>query len=418
MSIGYACLTIGVSNTSQKSCIQKNATDEKLMEIISHNLNALENIIDYNKRVNIRLFRISSDIIPFGSSPVNTLKWWELFASQLEQIGEKIKSHGIRVSMHPGQYTVLNSPDEGVMSRAVEDLNYHALFLDCLGVGPENKIILHIGGVYKDKSQAIRRFIKNYQMLSFSVRQRLVLENDDKSYNIDEVLKIGLEVKVPVVFDNLHHAINPVDESKSDLYWIEECGKTWKEKDGRQKIHYSQQDFRKRPGSHSTTIGINEFMEYYRTIHGDRLDIMLEVKDKNLSAVKCINCTAKNESISALELEWSRYKYTVLEHSQKIYQEIRRLLGNKSEYPAVQFYTLIEEALKKESTRGNSINGVQHVWGYFKELATEKEKADFQKKLEAFQQGKALIKTIKSTLWKMTVRYEQFYLLESYYYIL
>ncbi|MBK5194361.1 MAG: hypothetical protein JJE07_14415 [Flavobacteriaceae bacterium] len=75
MSIGYACVRLGVSNTSQKSCIQKNATDEKLMEIISHNLNALENIIDYNKRVNIRLFRISSDIIPFGSSPANTLKW-------------------------------------------------------------------------------------------------------------------------------------------------------------------------------------------------------------------------------------------------------------------------------------------------------------------------------------------------------
>lgn len=151
MSIGYACLTIGVPNTNLKSCTAKNANEEKLLELISHNLNSLENIIEYNIKNNIKLFRISSDLIPFGSSPINTLSWWEIFSSQFSEIGKKIKTSGMRVSMHPGQYTVLNSPNIEVVDRAIDDLNYHTKVLDSIGVGSEHKIVLHIGGVYNDK---------------------------------------------------------------------------------------------------------------------------------------------------------------------------------------------------------------------------------------------------------------------------
>ena len=87
MSIGYACIAVGVMGSNQKSCIAKNASESKLNELIEHNLNALEVMIDYNIKNNIKLFRISSDIIPFGSSPVNNLKWWEIFESIFQRIG-------------------------------------------------------------------------------------------------------------------------------------------------------------------------------------------------------------------------------------------------------------------------------------------------------------------------------------------
>lgn len=292
MSIGYACLTVGVPNTSMKSCRIKNASEEKLLELIAHNLNSLENILDYNIKNDIKLFRISSDLIPFGSSPANSLEWWEIFAHKFLDISKKIKDSGMRVSMHPGQYTVLNSPNEDVVERAIEDLNYHTKVLDTLSLGPENKIILHIGGVYNDKNQAIERFIKNYDQLEDKVKQRLVLENDDKSYTINEVLQIGTQLGASVVFDNLHHKINHCKNQESDQYWINLCRNTWKEKDGRQKIHYSQQNPLKNPGSHSETIKIDEFMDFYKRVNGKEIDIMLEVKDKNLSALKCINCTS------------------------------------------------------------------------------------------------------------------------------
>lgn len=417
MKIGYACLTLGVRETGFKSCIMKNANDDNLFKIIGHNLNSLEAIIDYNMENNIKLFRITSSLIPFGSSDVNTLDWWNVFSQRFFEIGEKIKNSSMRVSMHPGQYTVLNSPREDVVVNSIKDLEYHNKVLNSLGMGRESKIILHIGGVYGDKEGAIERFIQNFHLLSSEVKERLVIENDDKSYHIQEVLEIGKKLNIPVVYDNLHNEINCIDPRKDDSYWIKECKITWKEEDGRQKIHYSQQDPDKRPGSHSTTIGIEEFKNFIEKLDKDiSIDIMLEVKDKNLSAIKCINLMEKERKIKSLELEWSKYKYNILEHSHSSYNEIRSLLKDKSEYPVVEFYKIIEEALNIEVTVGSFINGVQHTWGYFKGKATEKEKDRFTKNLEEFEEGKRTIKSIKNQLLKMAIKYDEKYLLDSYYF--
>lgn len=418
MRIGYACLTVGVPNTELKTCLLKNASDEKLTELIKHNLNALENMIDYNINNQVELFRISSSLIPFGSNPVNRIIWWEVFEKQLKKIGKKIAKSGMRVSMHPGQYTVLNSADENIVANARLDLNYHARLLDSLGLNSEHKMILHVGGVYNDKKQAVKRFLKNYQGLDQAVKNRLVLENDDKSYTIEDVLIIGKALDIPVVFDNLHHQVNPCDDNYPDTYWIDACKHTWKRQDGRQKIHYSQQNLEKKPGSHSKTIGISEFMAYYQELKGRDLDIMLEVKDKNLSAIKCINCTTEIREINRLEQEWSKYKYAVLERSPLDYLEIRKLLNNKDSYPCMEFYHLIETSFQKETTIGNSINVAQHIWGYFRTLALPSEKKYFLKLLDQYENGEASIKKVKKNLWKMTLKYEQTYLLDSYYYVI
>lgn len=418
MSIGYACLTVGVPDTTMRSCRIQNASEERLTELILHNLNSLENLIDYNIRNNIKLFRISSDIIPFGSSPVNTLKWWENFQPQFSQIESKIKQSGMRISMHPGQYTVLNSPSEDVVQRAMDDLNYHTRLLRSLGADARNKLILHIGGVYGDKALAMERFISNYNRLDEAVKQHLVIENDDRSYTIQDVLAIGEKAHIPVVFDNLHHAINQWGDQKVDLEWINRCKQTWKKGDGRQKIHYSQQDPEKKPGGHSKTTGINEFMAYYEAIGGKEIDIMLEVKDKNLSAVKCINATRGDKKINQLEREWSLYKYTILEKSPNNYKAIRQLLKDKMAYPAVEFYNLIEEAMNEEMIHGNYVNGAQHVWGYFKTKASDTEKEKFQEAMEKYQQKEIPFSKIKSMLKKLAIKYHESYLLESYYFVL
>jgi UV DNA damage endonuclease len=72
------------------------------------------------------------------------------------------------------------------------------------------------------------------------------------------------------------------------VFWINECRKTWLAKDGTQKVHYSQQAQGKKAGSHSESIKVEEFLDFYKSLGRDDLDIMLEVKDKNLSAVRCI----------------------------------------------------------------------------------------------------------------------------------
>lgn len=414
MNIGYACLTEGVLNTRLKTCNLKNATPERLKSVIQSNLDSLENMIEYNIKNRIKLLRISSDIVPFGSHPINTLPWWDIFANRLKEIGDKAKSNGIRLTMHPGQYTVLNSPSLDVVERAVKELQYHARFLDAMNLNSESKMILHIGGVYGDKKSAIQRFIKQYRLLDENIKNRLVIENDDKQYNISDVLSIGESEGIPVVFDNLHNELNSSD-LHSEFEWISLCKKTWKPKDGHQKIHYSQQAANKRNGSHSETIDVEKFLNFYKNIPDSNTDIMLEVKDKNLSAVKCVNAIS-SPKIGRLEKEWGRYKYLILEHSPRIYNEIRQLLKPKDAYPVVDFYKLIDEAMRTPISGGKAVNVAQHIWGYVSNLADEKESNRFEKNLGKVNIGGSTT-AVKRTLWKLSVERKQQYLLDSLYFM-
>ena len=414
MNIGYACLTIGVYGTQHRTCTIKNAAPDLLIRLIQSNLEALDKILDYNIQNGIKLFRISSDIIPFGSHPVNTVKWWEIFNSKLNELGRKATTNNIRLSMHPGQYTVLNSPDVAVVERAVEDLSYHTRFLDSMGLGKEHKIVLHIGGIYGEKTTALKRFVRTYRYLDENIRQRLVIENDDRQYTISDVLSIGEREGIPVVFDNLHHQVNQ-DNNRSDTEWITACGKTWKRSDGPQKLHYSQQAAGKRLGSHSATLDVYNFLRFYKQIPNKDVDIMVEVKDKNLSAIKCIN-TIASPKIQRLEKEWSRYKYLVLEHAPKVYQEIRQLLKDKSTYPVVDFYRLIDEAMMSPVKPRNAVNAAQHVWGYFKDSADKNTRIRFDKIIDKVSMGESTV-PMKRLLWKLAGEQEEQYLLESFYFI-
>lgn len=413
-NIGFACLANGVDHSDYKTIRKANLTDEKLKDIISYNLDSLENIINYNIKNNIKLFRISSDLIPFGSSPVNKINWEIIFKDKFKTIANKIKLGNIRVSMHPGQYTVLNSPNDEVVKRAIADLDYHAKILELLETDFSSKLVLHIGGIYGDKDSAIKRFIKNFSRLSDNVRKRLVIENDDRSFNILDVLKIGEQINIPVIFDNLHHEINPPQIKKTDHEWINLCKLTFKSEDGRQKIHYSQQDVSKQIGAHSKTINPKKFLTWFKTINSENIDIMLEVKDKNISAIKISDCLNSELRISKLENSWAKYKYSVLEYNPQTYFLIRELLKDKENIQPLVFYEMIDNALESKTSINNQLNALNHVWGYFKANTIEKQR--YLLKLEKLMKGRLSIKTVKNYLYELALKFENDYLLESYYF--
>lgn len=416
INFGYACLALGVVDTQMKSCTMRTATPERLREIITHNLQVLKRLVQYNQANHIHLFRISSDLIPFGSSPINTLPWQDEFADTFEEIGKVIAEADIRVSMHPGQYTVMNSPDEEVVNRAIADLNYHEQVLRLLNTGSTSKIILHVGGAYGDKPAAVDRFYQNWNRLDDSVRSRVVLENDERIYHIADVLNIATHLGVPAVFDTLHHSIHFPKENKSEADWILQCAKTWGKQDGRQKIHYSQQSSAGKPGAHSKTIYTEQFLPFYQTVRHLDLDIMLEVKDKNLSAIKCGLIASDTHNISFLEQEWAKYKYSVLEHSPNAYLAIRSLLKDKHAYPAKQFYGILEQALDEPLEMSNAVNALLHVWGYFKSVAQPEEKKRFFSSLDKYKNSAATLAMVKNQLYKLAKKHEEQYLLASYYF--
>ena len=115
---------------------------------------------------------------------------------------------------------------------------------------------------------------------------------------------------------------------------------------------------------------------------------MLEVKDKNRSAVKCQLCLAPpNQRL--LETEWGRYKYAILERSPQIYQELRTLLKDKQDDLAIPFYRLVESALALPGDRGRAVNALEHVWGYFSDCASPTEQKRYASFLARYQNGSA-----------------------------
>ena len=414
MKIGYACLALGVPGGQIKSCTRKNATEGRLLSLIEHNLQALQRILAYNIKNGIKLFRISSDLIPFGSSLAQELPWPTIYRDRLHAIGSQIRSAGIRVSMHPGQYTVLNSPDRSVADRAKEDLAYHAQVLTLLQLGPEHKIVLHLGGVYGDKRQAVNRFYGRYTELEWVIKERLVLENDDRLFGIGDVLGVALAAGIPVVYDNLHNAVNPSDESLGDLDWIKRCAETWTRDDGPQKIHYAQQHPHKKPGAHSDTIEIATFLPFYEDVARGDLDIMLEVKDKNVSALKCLNCIS-NRGLKSLGLDWERHKYSVLERSPENYDAICELLAVQGSYPALEMYRRVEASLNMPVKAETALLAATHVWKCLRDRVSESEERRFQRALHKLATGQGDLRLVKNTLLTLARKYGHEQLLSAYY---
>lgn len=418
MRIGYACITLGLPDFKLRTCRQSNATPDILTEIIESNLETLRRAVKYNADRRIELYRISSDLIPFGSSPVNQLDWSNQFRDTLDEIGALIKGSGQRVSMHPGQYTVINSPREEVVDRAIADLIYHTRLLDSLGTDASSKIIIHIGGIYGDKPAAIKRFIDNYRKLPSEVLRRLVIENDERLYTIEDCLAISDQVRVPVVFDNLHYEINRPETELSVSDWIARAGAAWGNADGNQKVHYSQQDPHKKPGAHTSTIDSALFQDFALKNLPAEIDVMLEVKDKDLSAVKCLNVMDSQGNIQNLEIQWARYKYSTLERSHTLYLRARALLKNKNSHPALEFYSIIDEALSLPANQKDALNGLQHVWGYLKTLATGAEKEKMLRLLKQVSENSSGHSAAKKHLHTLAKKYEVSYLLDSYYFVL
>lgn len=414
---GYACLTQGVPGTELRACTARTATAERLREVTAHNLAALGRTVDYNARAGIHLFRISSDLIPFGSSPVNFLPWWEEFAEEFAALGRKIAGAGLRVSMHPGQYTVLSSPEEDVVRRGTEDLAYHERILHLLGIGRTGKLILHLGGVYGDKAAACDRFCRNWEHLSDAVRSRVVLENDDRSYQIADVLRVAERLGIPAVFDTLHHTVNPPEEGGSLPFWISECARTWGPEDGRQKIHYSQQNPTGKPGAHSRTIDLEEFLPFYETIRNRQLDVMLEVKDKNLSAIKCMTATSGAQTAVPLEREWERYRYSVLERAPESEPQVRALLEGKDGFPALAFYGIVDRAMAAPVDWEAAAAVALRIWEAFRETAALEERARFFALVDRCRRGSISPAPLKRFLLELARRYQRAELLESYYFL-
>ena len=295
MNLGYACInmSLGKKVTTNRTMIKRTFLEKGLdyvSDCVIQNVADLERIIEWNEQNGIKMYRMSSDMMPWATEyQFEQLKDWNEIAIILKRCGEKATKYGQRLSFHPGPFNVLVSPKEAVVQNTINDLEVHGRLMDALGLSktPYNKINIHCNGVYGDKQSAMDRFIDNFKLLSDSVKSRLTIENDDKAsmYSVKDLMYIHNAIKIPIVFDYHHHSFNTGDLSERDALAL--AITTWP-KGITPAVHYSES---KSLHENNTKIKAQAHSDYITTIpntYDMDVDIMVEAKQKDLAILKFI----------------------------------------------------------------------------------------------------------------------------------
>jgi UV DNA damage endonuclease len=203
----------------------------KVLDIYKHNIITLQKALDKCKELKIHSYRISSDLLPkFNYVKINDIIN-SLDVENLELQLKKINRNNIILSMHPDQFVVLNSLDSDIVIKSFMEIKYHLWLSKLLNV---DSINVHIGGVYKDKQKSINNFIiKCRRFLSPNELSKLTIENDEKSFSIDDILYISKKLNIRPVFDIHHHkcfSINNKPNKELNEYLLE-CLLIWKKLD-------------------------------------------------------------------------------------------------------------------------------------------------------------------------------------------
>jgi UV DNA damage endonuclease len=268
-------------------------------------LEHLRAVLEYLDRHDIRMYRMATALAPYASHPELPQFHHQVedCEAELAELGALARGLDIRLSTHPGQYTVLNSESDAVRAAAVAELEVQGALFDALGLGPEAVVVLHVGGAAGGHGAAADRFLTGFEALSESARSRLVLENDDRVFGLRSALHVAERAGVPLVFDiHHHHCHDP--EGIDDREALELALASWPV-GVPPKIHFSSPrldigEKRKQVGRrvertpvlpdlrlHADLIDPIAFEGFVRhTAHGLRFDVMLEAKGKDLALLR------------------------------------------------------------------------------------------------------------------------------------
>ncbi len=325
--IGFACKLIdgpsqidGIKQTD--NCKQYNTStttvawlnrqsqavaEERLWDLMKHNIEAcrllVEKVGTFDE--NLRMVRLSSDILPVYTEPSWSFFWRlsdvRAYAErEFRKVGDLARTLDVRLSMHPGQFCVLASDSQDIVNRSIEEFEYHADMARWMGYGQtfqDFKINVHIAG--RQGPNGIRRA---YTKLSPEARNTLTIENEEITHNLDTCLELA--DLVPIVLDIHHHWINSGEYIDPSDIRVKRVIDSWR--GVRPTCHYSVSREDVLPGhasgqrpdlqtllesghkkaklrAHSNfywNTAVNEWALSFR----DQFDIMCESKAKNLAS--------------------------------------------------------------------------------------------------------------------------------------
>jgi UV DNA damage endonuclease len=271
---------------------------------LSRSIELLHVVFDHLERIGVQVYRMSSSVIPYGTHPdlpeFDYRRQIEAAADALSELGRRARSAGLRLSVHPGQYTVINAPDAVLRDKSLGELEAGAMLLDALDAGPEGTVVVHVGGLYGDRATAMDRWEAAWQLLSDGARARVGLENDERLFTAADALELHRRTGVRVVYDHHHARINP-SPGLDAVGALRASAATWPAA-VRPKVHLSSprlavgSERRPIPGTrrsrdvpvlpdlaaHADLVSPWDFLELLRLAPGP-LDVMLEAKAKDVA---------------------------------------------------------------------------------------------------------------------------------------
>jgi len=270
---------------------------------LSVSLLLVREVLAYLAERQIGCYRLADDLAPYLTDERHPE-----FARQIDECSELLAEtgalacgHGIRLSMHMPMHVTLSAPDAAVAARSAVEVIARAQLLDALGAGPDAVLVLHVGGAHGDGAAARFRFAARYEQLPEGVRRRVVIEPDENSFDLPDLLQLHQATGAPVVLDILHHQIN----NRSRIPLAEALGlalATWP-RGMRPKIHFStqrteahilpewrgqaRQVLAPQAGQHADFINPFEFIRLLTATCGlPPFDIMLEAKAADMALLR------------------------------------------------------------------------------------------------------------------------------------
>jgi UV DNA damage endonuclease len=289
--LGYVAMSVNVTNSSPSQTMtlktfakleNQEAAIHKLERIALSNLHNCLRLLRHNAASDISFFRLSSRLVPLATH--ERLKGWDYIGALeegLHELGDFAERHQMRLDFHPDHFVVLNSPKKDVFVSSLLTLTYHLNLLKGMGLSPVHRCVLHVGGAYKNKEQALEQFISNWAYVPQPIQDMVIIENDDKSFTLLECLTLCEKLGLPLVFDYHHHLAN--HEDPNWFHHWRRVIRTWRDSPHPIKMHISSPKSEKEFRHHADFVDATLFLDFLKKVNGTvpQLDCMIEAKMKD-----------------------------------------------------------------------------------------------------------------------------------------
>lgn len=292
---GYCCINMTLKKERNvyigRSMIKRTYTEkgiEYASQLALANVRDLIEIIKWNEKKGIKMYRMSSDMFPWMSEyELKDMPDYKKISMLLSGAGLLAKKYGQRLTFHPGPFDVLASINKNVVTKTIRDLNQHGEIMDLIGLPrtPYAAINIHVNTTQGGKDEAMQRFVDNFYELDISVRSRLVVENDDKEkqYATEDLYKgIHSKINIPITFDYHHHWCHPGELTQEEALKL--ASTTWR--NVKQLVHFSSCKSIHEDVTQTNKRAHSDYIYDFINDYGLNLDVEIEAKAKELAVEK------------------------------------------------------------------------------------------------------------------------------------